>query len=284
MAHPNLKDSRDGHNAKMRRMTEDYGSASGPENNIPAESNRLKQEGPEDAVGFGSDASAPRARADRASRGKRTTAANPVATYARGGKVKAKKRADGGDVSSIEEANRNQAMSKPAERARGGRAGKKGQTHVNVIVAPQGAGGAGAMPPPVLPVGGPPGLPPGAAPMMPPKPPMGGAMPPPGLGGAPGAPGGIPPGLMPPRAKGGRVKHDDEAEDKALIMKTLKSEGLTRSDKPVKMPVEGETPERARGGKITSIHDMDAGAASGLGRLEKIELQKHQGKMKSQEV
>ena len=97
---------------------------------------------------------------------------------------------------------------------------------------------------------------------------MGGAMPPPGLAGAPGAPGGIPPGLMPPRAKGGRVKHADEAEDKALIKKTLKDEGLVRSDKPVKMPVEGETPERARGGKVTGY---DAGAGSGPGRLEKIE-------------
>ena len=260
MAHPMKKESMDGINAKMRKMTQDYGSASGPANNIPAETNRLKGEGPEDVPGFGADASAPKARGDRS---KRTSAANPVSTYRKGGRVK---RADGGDVSPIEEANRDQAMSKPSGRARGGRTKGKG-THVNVIVAPQGAG-AGAMPPPVLPVGGPPGL--GAAPpMMPPKPPMmppigGPGGPPPGMPMAPGAPGGLPPGIMPPRAKGGRVKHADEAEDKALIKKTLKEEGLTRSDKPEKMPLEG----RAMGGKITGY---DAGAASGPGRLEKIE-------------
>ena len=276
MAHPQKADAAAGHTAKLRRMTDDYGSAAGPSENIPAESSRLKQEGPEDSVGFGADASLPRARADRGARSKRTTAANPVSTYRKGGRVHhGKKRADGGDVSAIEEANKNQSI---ASRARGGRMKGKG-THVNVIVAPQGAGGPGAVPPPVIPVGAPPpaaAMPPRPPMGMPPGgPPMGGAMPPPGLVGAPGAPGGMPPGLMPPRAKGGRVKHADEKEDKALIMKTLRDEGLTRADHEVK---------RARGGKIKSIHDMTAGAASGPGRLEKIELQEHQGKMKSQAV
>ena len=274
--HPMKKDAASAHTDKMRKMTEDYGSASGPDNNIPAESSRLKQEGDESAVGFGSDSSAPSARrGDRARRG--TAAANPVSTYRKGGRVKhaAKKRADGGDVSSIETANRDQAMATP--RARGGRTKAKG-THVNVIVAPQGGGAGAPMPPPVLPVGGPPaaGMPP-KPPMMPPAgaPPMGGAMPPPGLAGAPGAPGGMPPGLMPPRAKGGRVKHADAKEDKALIMQTLRDEGLTRSDREVK---------RARGGKINSIHDMDAGSMSGQGRLEKAELQKNAGRKAPQEV
>ena len=282
MAHPNKKDSAAAHTAKLRRMTADYGSAD-PSMNKLAPVDAEKEEGDEDAVGFGSDSSAASAkRGDRPAR--RTTAANPLSTYRKGGRVRhgAKKRAEGGDVSSIEEANRNQAMTRTAERARGGRTKHKGSTHVNVIVAPQGAG-AGAMPPPVLPVGGPPGLPPGLGagpppgmpPGMPPHPPMGGPMPPPGLMGAPGAPGGIPPGLMPPRAKGGRVKHADEAEDKALFKKMLKEEDRKES---------GHEAKRARGGSIKSIHDMDAGAMSGEGRLQKIELQKHQGKMKSQTV
>jgi hypothetical protein len=64
---------------------------------------------------------------------------------------------------------------------------------------------------------------------------------------------------MPPRARGGRVRHSDEAQDKALIHKTLQDEGLIRSDK-----------ERARGGGVR----MTAGAESGPGRLEKVALQK----------
>lgn len=275
MAHPNKKDSAAAHTAKLRRMTADYGSAD-PSMNKLAPVDAEKEEGDEDAVGFGSDSSAASAkRGDRPAR--RTTAANPLSTYRKGGRVKlsAKKRADGGDVSSIEEANRNQAMTKPAERARGGRTKGKG-THVNVIVAPQGA--AAPPPPPVLPVP-PAGMMPPKPPMMPPPgaggpPPMGGPMPPPGLMGAPGAPGGMPPGLMPPRAKGGRV-HADEAEDKDLIKKTLREEGLTRSDSEVK---------RARGGKITSIHDMDAGSMSGEGRLQKAELQRHAGRKAPQAV
>ena len=130
---------------------------------------------------------------------------------ARGGRVK--HRDSGGDVSAIEEANKNQAMANP-NRARGGRTKHKG-THVNVIVAPQGGGGAG-LPPPVVPpmganpalAGGPPMPPPGmpaGGPPMPPRPMMG---PPPGPMMA-GAPGGLPPGLGMPRKKGGRVKHRD---------------------------------------------------------------------------
>lgn len=230
MAHPMKRESMDGINAKMRRMTMDYGSASGPKNNRLAPTNALKEEGPEEASGFGAEAGVPRPRGDRASR-----LANPVATYAKGGAV---------------------------QRARGGRAKKKGATNVNVIVAPQGGGGAPPMPmPPPAMAGPPPGGPP-----MPPKPPMGAGpmgMPPgaAGLPMAPGAPGGLPPGIVPPRKRGGRV-HEDAAQDKALIEKTLKDEGLVR--------------ERASGGRLPNQkHHMTAGAVTGEGRLEKIGKKPH---------
>ncbi len=232
MAHPMRSAVKDSINAKMKAMTDGYGSASGPANNKLAPTNREKGEGPDAAAGFGMEGNGmPKARGDKAGRGR--TIANPVATYKTGGAV---------------------------ARARGGRAKKGGgKTNVNVIIAPQGgAPGAGAPPPMPLPP------PPMAAkpPMSPPpmmKPPMGA---PPGAGAAglpmaPGAPGGMPPGIVPPRAKGGRV-HDDEAQDKALIEKTLKDEGLVR--------------ERAAGGRMPH---MTAGAVTGVGRLEKIGKKPH---------
>ena len=92
--------------------------------------------------------------------------------------------------------------------------------------------------------------------------------------------------MMPPRAKGGRV-HMDAAEDRDLIKKTLKDEGLIRSDKAKKMPVEGETEGRASGGKIVGSDSrvkwgnvpshMTAGAVAGLGRLEKIKMEEKEG-------
>lgn len=251
MAHPMRKEADAGANAKMRRMTDDYGLGAGPKENILAPTNKMKGEGPEQDVGFGADSSMAKARGDRPAR--RSAAANPLATYKRGGTVKHRadggqtedgisaqmarnaaasrtrnatvRRADGGDVSSIEEANRDQAMT---SRARGGRTKHKGATHVNVMVAPQ--GGGAPTPPPVLPIGPPPGaaMPPPRPPMMPPGAggpgPLAGPVPPP----PPGMP---PPGLVPPHARGGSVG-------------------------------------RAKGGRIEGY---DAGAGSGLGRLEKIE-------------
>lgn len=243
MAHPNRKEAQAGHNAKLKRMTEDYGDASGPTNNISNPQTRAggKEPGPEPAIGFGADSNRPRGRADRASR--KQGVSNPVATMKRGG---------------------------AAKRAHGGRTKHKGKgTHVNVIVAPQGGGGAPPVARPVAAV--PPVLPRAVAPPAPPpRPPMGAgpmaAGPMPGGGApppmAPGAPGGIPPGLMPPRKRGGRV-HPDKSEDKKLIHKILKDEGLVRSGKPAHV--------RASGGRLPNQkHHMDAGAGSGEGRLEKI--------------
>ena len=265
MAHPQLKLSRDGHGEKLRRMTDEYGSASGPANNILAETNRGKASGPEESVGFGSDASAARARGDRPAR--KTSAANPVSTYRKGGHVK--HRADGGPTGSEDSITAEMARNAAASRTRnatvhradgggvaayahGGRTkhGKKGSTHVNVMVAPQ--GGGSATPPPVLPVGGPP---PGM-PMPPPKPPMpppGGPMAGPGpLAGPmpPTPPGMPPPGMMPPRKHGG-------ARAAGGRVGSLADQGL-------------KAPEKVEN-KPKQLTGYDAGALSGPGRLEKIE-------------
>src|SRR6202035_5322841 len=96
MAHPNKKEVSDSHNSKLRSMTTNYGLASGPANNITSPQARLKGESGEAHVGFGADSAAATSRSDRPAR--RTTAANPIATYAKGGKVK--HRASGGKASS----------------------------------------------------------------------------------------------------------------------------------------------------------------------------------------
>jgi len=229
MAYASLrKEARSGHNAKMRRMTMDYGDADPAMKKLAPVDAQMKEEG-QASVGYGADSSTAKPRGDRAAR--KSAPANPLATYAKGGAV--------------------------ANRARGGRTKAKG-THVNVIIAPQGAQpqpGA-AIPPPPMPIG--PGAPPPPN-AGPPGPPMG-AMPPV----IAGAPGGMPPGLVPPRARGGKVKHPDEAQDKALIQKTLKDEGLIRSDKAARFGIEG----RANGGKIVKV-GLEAGSVSGEGRLEK---------------
>jgi hypothetical protein len=319
MAHPHKKEVSDSHNAKLRSMTTHYGLASGPANNITTPGERLKGESGEAHVGFGADSAAATSRSDRPAR--RAVAANPVATYARGGKVKhredggragkdadgdfndnyggqmlgphgtggrkhggrLKHREEGGGVGKKSDGftadTSMNAKGTPWEgkeakstgggviaRARGGRMKHhgKGATHVNVVVAPQGGapGGMPSAPPPQLtglvpkpPMGAPPmaGPPPGGPPMMPP----------PGAGGPPGGP----PPMM--RAKGGSVHtpHGDEAEDKALINKTLKEEGLIR---------------KAKGGGIT----MRAGAVTGIGRLEKMGEHPplHKGSMSPKEI
>lgn len=129
--------------------------------------------------------------------------------------------------------------------AHGGKTKHKGNhTKVNVIVAPQGGGGAGMPPrPPMPPMGG-------APPMMPPKPPMApppGAGAPPPPGGAPmpppgmGAPPMKPPGMM---NKGGRIN----TNIKAPKMKDGAGGGKGRKEKAAKY---GATP-LARGGSCES--------------------------------
>lgn len=251
--HPNRKEGIQGHNQKLKRMTQDYGAADSVM--FKAAKGELKN-GPQDAQGFGEgDAPAP-----RGDKGRRTSAANPVATYAKGGRVRAQgggvisgavaMRADGGRLEG--------EMGAPSNVGTGrSNKGRRASTNVNIIVAPQ-----SPQPSPV------------ASPAMPPPMPAGG--PPPGAGAGPGGPGGmppgpgmIPPGAVPPgmpqlpRAKGGRV-HPDEAQDKSLVKKMVKSTAL-----------------RARGGSIK----MTAGAESGPGRLEKTAARaRRQGADKSAEV
>jgi len=321
MAHPNKLDADRSKSSKFHKMTRDYGMSGGKNDYITEPGERLKGEVgdsvPENSVGFGAESSAATSkRGDRPAR--RAVAANPVATYKRGGKVKlgkpekvghsgdklglnvqskmsgpvlklkapktgsvkndmsgvtneskiAKARARGGML----EADDGCGAGNVSGRARGGRLhGKgKGATHVNVVVAPQGSPPAGAGgPPPQLaalmagahpPAGGLPGGPPS----MPP------GMPPPGAGGSPpmGMP---PPGAPPMRAKGGKVSrmggHPDASQDKDLIKKTLREEGLVR---------------KAKGG---GVH-LEGGAVTGIGRLNKMGINPptHRNGMRPQDV
>lgn len=281
MAHPLSKEIEGvtGHNAKLKRMTRDYGAANksmykvarGELENNPQEDPGYGAE-PDDAVSK-----------DRGDRPRRTSAANPIATYKRGGRVhereKAEHRAEGGSVRPLKplsdafsdaaslsrkdaaNAARVDRADKEAEsttkrilgsvqkrafgggviqRARGGKAPKPA-TSINIIVSPQSKPDAGN-----------PALPPtGVGPVPPPMP---GGPPPGGPPGMPPPPGGMPPGGIPPglmaamgggRKRGGRV-HADAKEDAAEIRSMVKPSAL-----------------RARGGRMT------AGAESGPGRLEK---------------
>lgn len=249
------------HTAKLRAMTSDYGAASGPANNIKSPQEALKGNGPEEHVGFGADSSKASARSDKPAR--RSQAANPVATYANGGKVPMPRPRPEGkepgaeDLYSPADSKRlseQRAMGGVIARARGGRA--KGATTVNVVIQPPAPPAEPPMaPPPQLaglvppPQGGPPMPPPGG---------------PPPMGPPPGGPGGPP--QMPMRARGGRVKNSETDSDDRVIKTTLSEEGLIR---------------KARGG---GIH-MTASAANGIGRLEKMGITaRHRGSMAPKDV
>jgi hypothetical protein len=183
-------------------------------------------------------------------------------------------------------------------RARGGATDRPGKakTVVNVIVPP---GGGGAAPPPMMPprppvmAGPPPGPPPGAIPPRPMLPPGQPGMAP--MGGPP--PGGMPPPGMMPRAKGGRLKradggdaNDDVGRDSfiqnqmaqgkrppAIRSDARRLQGDFRAYDPDQQKMmtdysSGPVPGgKARGGRTERAKGggLDAGAASGEGRLEK---------------
>ena len=81
--------------------------------------NKDKMEGPEDAVGFGADSAAPRARADRPQR--KSAAANPLSTYKRGGAVKGKRRDGGGGVIDSDDIEKADIDQKALAKRRGGK-------------------------------------------------------------------------------------------------------------------------------------------------------------------
>lgn len=223
MTHPMKKEGVVGHNDKLKRMTRDYGAANS--SMYKTAKGNLKN-GPQKDYGYGTEGEG-EASSDRSDRPRRSSPANPIAAYKRGGRVhereKAEARAIGGGVGVV-------------GRADGGRVSRKGTTNVNIIVAPQ---APQAAPGPVIP---PTGIEPPKPPMAPPAPPPAGpegpAGAPPGLAGALGAggpmgglppgampPGAVPPGLVPGRKKGGRV-HSDVKEDKAVIKSMVKDSAL----------------------------------------------------------
>lgn len=255
MTHPNKADSVKGNNAKLRKYTEDYGAAD-PKMNKLASVDRFKKNGPEEAVGYGAEDGKATPRGDRPAR--KSSAANPIATYAKGGRVR--QRADGGRLEG--------EMGTPGGMlgSRGSRSkGKSASTNVNIIVAPQAPAQPQPAPPPLEGLAGEGGPPPSPPLGMGPVGPSAGAGAPPGGPGGPGplagmgGPGGRPLGATPPglpqipRKRGGRVhpfskkEHPDEVEDKALVKDMVKPSAL----------------KRAAGGRMT------AGAESGPGRLEK---------------